>query len=141
MMSSHSKVGSKIFFYDGNCGICSRTVQFLSWIDCSENLRFAPLGGVNFRTLIESCRKEDSADTTSEGAYYVDQDKHYWGQAAVLEALNNGNAFWKMLSRLAKLFPENYRNRIYRKVAEARQHQLKISCELPSLKLRAKLLA
>lgn len=40
-----------VVFYDGDCGLCQRLIQFLLKADKKKILNFAPLGGKNYRRI------------------------------------------------------------------------------------------
>jgi protein-S-isoprenylcysteine O-methyltransferase Ste14/predicted DCC family thiol-disulfide oxidoreductase YuxK len=44
-------VGHPILFYDGDCGLCQRSLIWLLRLDAAETFRFAPLGGRKYRAL------------------------------------------------------------------------------------------
>lgn len=46
-----STPGNTIVFFDSNCLLCDRSVQWLARLDAGKQLRFAPLGGETFERL------------------------------------------------------------------------------------------
>ena len=41
----------KIVFYDGDCGLCQRSIQFLYFADKKKSLFFAPLNGLTYKEI------------------------------------------------------------------------------------------
>lgn len=44
----------KIVFYDGNCGLCQRSVEYLYVSDKKAILHFAPLNGITYVKIYKS---------------------------------------------------------------------------------------
>lgn len=42
----------KVVFYDGDCGLCQRSVAAIVKVDSKKELFFAPLNGVTYQSLI-----------------------------------------------------------------------------------------
>ncbi len=50
-----------ILFYDGVCGLCDRSVQFLLKRDKAHKLHFSPLQGETAKTLLTTVQREQLA--------------------------------------------------------------------------------
>lgn len=44
----------KIVFYDGDCGICQRSIGYIYQADKKEILYFAPLNGLTYKNIYKS---------------------------------------------------------------------------------------
>ena len=96
----------KILFYDGNCGLCQRSVQFLYQIDKDRQLHFAPLNGDTYKQIY---RTELSKLTTLK---YYDGQKTFLKSSAILEILWLIGGIYK-LSYILKIIPPFLRDYIY----------------------------
>lgn len=50
-------------FYDGDCGLCQRSVRFLAKRDRAAGLRFAPQGGATFQAVLSPAVRAGLPDT------------------------------------------------------------------------------
>ena len=110
-------MNEKIIFYDGDCGLCQRSIYFISYWDRNHVLLFAPLNGVTYKRLI----KEPSNMTT---VVFFMEDKLYTKSEAIIKIgwILSG---WSRLLILLKIIPRFIRDAIYNIVANNRK---KVSC-------------
>jgi predicted DCC family thiol-disulfide oxidoreductase YuxK len=104
-----------IVFYDGYCGLCSRTVKFLLAKDNKKDLYFAPLEGKTFDNLVLSgqiSHKNNSVIFYHGGLAFYESD-------ATLTIMSVLPAPWKFFS-LLKFIPKSIRNFAYRFIAKNR---------------------
>ncbi|MCU0441256.1 MAG: DCC1-like thiol-disulfide oxidoreductase family protein [Bacteroidia bacterium] len=107
MMNTHP-----ILFYDGLCGLCDKSVQFILKHDRKKTFRFAPL-------------QSDFAKETLGHAFAFDsvvlyhQNKTYFRSTAALRVLKLLGGFW-MIPSILLLVPTFIRNAIYDFVARNR---------------------
>jgi predicted DCC family thiol-disulfide oxidoreductase YuxK len=100
-----------IFFFDGECGLCNQLVRFLAHRTTSEQIAFAPLGGITAQEL--------GIHTNWETAVlWMDEDRLYEGEAA-LTALGLAGGIW-ILARWAAKLPGGVINPPYRWLAAHR---------------------
>jgi len=126
-------------FYDGNCGLCARSVQ---WVLAHErqrtNLVFLPLAGPSADALrvrhpelasIDSLIWHDKDDATG--------DRVRTKSGAVLEVLSYVGGGWRVLALLGALVPRPVRDAAYDLVARHR-HGLADStdCLIPTAQQR-----
>lgn len=139
-MNTPSKAESaNIVFYDGVCGLCDRTVQFLLKRDTAQRLKFAPLQGE-----IAKRRADLPADlksivfVTNHG---TTQEQLYFRSDAVLQILNQLGGFWRVVSWL-RIIPRPLRDAIYNAIAQRRYRWFgKFDvCRVPSPEIRARFL-
>jgi predicted DCC family thiol-disulfide oxidoreductase YuxK len=126
-MSSNAKEarGAPVLLYDGECGLCNRSVRFLLAIDRTGLLRFAPLqsepgqawlraNGLpvdDFSSLV-FIRDWEGRAAGGPGAYALRTD----GLVAALEA---GGGIGRVLAFI-RYFPRSWRDGVYRLVARIR---------------------
>jgi predicted DCC family thiol-disulfide oxidoreductase YuxK len=107
-----------VVFYDGACGLCHRAVRVLLRMDRGGRLRFAPLGGDTFRTLVPAAERDRLPDSlvlvTAGRAPLV-------RSAAVLGALLIVGGPWTAIAALGALVPRPLANRLYDALARSRR--------------------
>jgi predicted DCC family thiol-disulfide oxidoreductase YuxK len=130
---------ANIVFYDGVCGMCDRTVQFLLKHDTAQRLKFAPLQGetAKQRTDLPGDLKS-IAFVTNHGTA---QEQLYFRSEAVLQILKQLGGFWSVVSWL-RIIPRPLRDAIYNAVAQRRYRWFgKFDvCRVPTPEMRARFL-
>ncbi len=104
----------RIVFFDGVCGLCNKTVDFLIRTDRGHKLRFAPLQGYTAKRLLTKIQVEN-LDTV---VYYRD-GKYLVSSTAVLRLLLDVGGLWKILS-IFLILPAFVRNAVYYFIAKRR---------------------
>ena len=107
----------KIVFYDGECGLCQRSIQFLVKLDVEKTLFFAPLNGETYKNFFQ----EKSELTT---VIFYHQGKIYTKSNAMIEALKSFGGSFK-LAVVFKILPLFIRDKLYEFIASQRK---KVSC-------------
>jgi predicted DCC family thiol-disulfide oxidoreductase YuxK len=127
-----------IVFFDGVCGLCNRTVDFLIRHDRKRRLKFAPLQGATAgRTLPEEIRNK-----LNTLVFLTEGGRTYVRSAAAVRILNRLGGGWRVAAALLWLIPFPLRNLGYRAVAASRYRlfgQLE-SCRMPTEADRERLL-
>jgi predicted DCC family thiol-disulfide oxidoreductase YuxK len=108
----------RIVFYDGECGLCSRSVAFLSQVDRKKKLLFAPLNGETYQNIFPA--KAANMDTV----LFSFQGKVFIKSEAIINAIASLGGFKKGVL-LFKLIPRWIRDRVYDFIAG---HRKKVSC-------------
>jgi predicted DCC family thiol-disulfide oxidoreductase YuxK len=128
-----------IVFFDGECGLCSRSVRFFASADHRDRLRFAPLQGETAaaRQLTAHADAEEGSMVVwreADGTSFLRSD-------AVLEMAHALGGFWRLL-HLLRIFPRSWREALYRHVARNRIRWFGRAdvCALPNEALRSRLL-
>ena len=119
---------SMIVYFDGVCGFCNRTVDFLLKRDTAATLRFAPLQGETARDHLPE------QDRTSLDSLVVSRGEKSWRRsAAVVRTLWQLPAPWPIMGWLLWLIPLPLRDLGYRLFAKVRYRLFgKLeSCRLP----------
>jgi predicted DCC family thiol-disulfide oxidoreductase YuxK len=106
-----------IIFFDGECGLCSRTVRRLAHLDRENHLLFSPLQG----EIASSLNLNQYADKKggslvilrkSDNTIFIESD----GVCEIFSALGG---YWKLL-RFIKIIPHPIRDRAYQFIAKNR---------------------
>ena len=104
-----------IVFFDGVCGLCSRTINFLMARDKHARLRFAPLQGVTPEQLVP-------ADVRAQLNTFVfsENGRLFYRSTALVRILLQIGGFWRIMGTLLWLVPWPVRDAGYRIVAKLR---------------------
>jgi predicted DCC family thiol-disulfide oxidoreductase YuxK len=105
-------------FYDGHCGLCHRSVQFLLRRDPQgETFRFAPLQGPSFQAMVPAASRSTLPDSmlllTVDGRLLLKSD-------AWLHIMHRLGGAWKLLGALCRIIPRPLRDSVYDAVAAVR---------------------
>lgn len=121
-----------VLLYDGACGFCARSVQFVLRHDRRRTLRFAPLQGAFARRTIATradLRGIDSVVWVEPGDEGQPARVACRSDAA-LQVLAYLGGWWSVL-RVARLVPRAIRDGAYDLVARHRHRLSVASCLLP----------
>ncbi len=124
-----------IVFYDGECGICNKSVQTLIKWDKNESLRYAPLQG---KTASE--RLPTTFTTKLSTLVLLSEQSTFTKSDATLEILTILNRLF-VIRWLGRLTPRWIRNKIYDLVAKNRYffNTNKQSCQFLPQEVRKRL--
>ncbi|MBA4032661.1 MAG: thiol-disulfide oxidoreductase DCC [Planctomyces sp.] len=129
--------GKTILFFDGNCGLCQRSVQFFLNRDKRGAVLYAPLQGATAAALVPAADRErlDSMVVAHEGVLY----RH---STAALVLITQLGGAWKWLATLGYCVPRVLRDVGYRVVASNRYRMFgkADACRLPQPGERARFL-
>lgn len=103
-----------VLFFDGECGLCNRTVRWLMARDRRRVLRFAPLQGSLAAQKLPPLPGYDEGSVV----FWDDEGLHYRSDAT-LRAVARLGAHWRFASVLL-LVPKTVRDSIYRLIARNR---------------------
>ena len=128
-----------IVFYDGVCGLCNHTVQFLLKRDMAQTLKFAALQGETARRRTDLPR--DMKSVVFVANHGTAQEKIYFRSDAALQMLGQLGGFWRVVSWL-RIIPRPIRDTIYDAIAKRRYRWFgKFDvCRVPSPEQRARFL-
>jgi predicted DCC family thiol-disulfide oxidoreductase YuxK len=118
-----------ILYFDGVCGLCNRSVDFVLHRDREQQFLFAPLQG---ETAAENLSAEELADLNS--LVLQTPSGLYRRSAAVVRILWKLGGFWAVLGALLWIIPLPLRNLGYRAVSATRYWLFgkKESCRVPT---------
>ena len=104
-----------VLFFDGVCGLCSRSIDFVLKYDTDEKFQFAPLQGTTAQTLLKSTDIEDLNTVVLWIA-----GRSYRKSAAIVRVLWQLGPCWKVIGTLLWFIPLPIRNLGYTLVAKNR---------------------
>lgn len=118
-----------VLFFDGVCGLCNRTVDFVLRYDCRGVVRFAPLQGrtARERLSVNDLERLDSVVLQQNGISFRKS-------SAVVKLLQAMGGVWSVLGLLLWLIPRPLRDVCYGFIARNRYRVFgqKLSCRMPS---------
>jgi predicted DCC family thiol-disulfide oxidoreductase YuxK len=106
-----------IVLFDGVCGLCNWSIDFLLRHDRRGALRFAPLQSQGGQALL---REHGLNPAEFSSVVVIDGLQVYRRSDAALHALSRLGAFWRALAVLARVLPRSGRDAIYDWVAKNR---------------------
>ena len=129
--------GRPVLFFDGVCGLCNASVDWLMARDPAGALRFAPLQGETARRLLP-----DSDRERLDSLVLLDGAGRSRRTRAVVRALGHLGGRWRALSWALWLVPGPLRDLGYRAISKARYAVWgkKDSCRMPTPEERARFL-
>ncbi len=139
MKTPRTSESANIVFYDGVCGLCNRTVQFVLKRDQARKIVFAPLQGETAK------RRVDLPDDLRSIVFVMNhgtaQEEIYFRSDAVLRILDQLGGFWRVVSWL-RIIPRPLRDAIYNAIARRRYQWFGKfdKCRVPSPEVRARFL-
>lgn len=122
--------GPPIIFFDGVCGLCNRSIDFVIRHDRAHKFRFAPLQGTTAQQ-----RLKISPGASLSSMVLCDRTGIYRRSSAVSRVLRGLGGVWSLLGWLLWIVPRPLRNLGYEIVARNRYRWFgkKESCRLPTL--------
>jgi predicted DCC family thiol-disulfide oxidoreductase YuxK len=118
-----------ILFYDGECGVCSRTVRFILKNERNNELFFSSLQS-DFAILFLAERGIESV--SSNTLYLFENGKLYNKSRAAMKLIPYLKRPFGLLKMLY-IFPRFFRDFVYDRIAANRKVFFKDVCELISL--------
>ena len=135
--------GAPVLLYDGSCGFCAESVQFVLARDRTGSMLFAALDSRTGRDII--ARHPEVRDFDSvllvQAATGGEPERVFAHSSAALRVVSYLGGAWR-LARVMLLVPAPIRDAVYRQVAKHR-HRLTAGgpkCMLPSRNDRARFL-
>lgn len=124
----------RIVFYDGECGFCSRWVQWILRTDRANKFLFAPLQGTTAQDRLGALPE----DLDEWSLVLLENGQPYYRSTAALKVLSEaGGILW--LARIFLIVPKLIRDGVYKWIARNRK-RFGTSCLLPSAELKRKFL-
>lgn len=129
----------RIVFFDGVCGLCNATVDFLLARDSGHRLLFAPLQGETARKRLPASIAPDSAELKT--ILFLDEGTLRRRSTAVLRAVAALGGIWNA-ALLLLLIPRPLRDFVYDVIAHNRYAWFgkRDTCRLPGPGERGRIL-
>jgi predicted DCC family thiol-disulfide oxidoreductase YuxK len=142
-VSQSAPIASPILLYDGTCGFCAESVQFILARDRKGTLRFAALDSGTGRAILERHPDVRGFDSVLfvEPADGANPERVLAHSTAALRVATYLGGSWRLL-QLARFVPSPIRDAVYRLIARHR-HRLSANgpvCVIPSARDRARFL-
>jgi predicted DCC family thiol-disulfide oxidoreductase YuxK len=130
-----------ILFFDGICGLCNRTIDFVLREDGEHTFLYSPLQGETFRRFARDHPETLNADSIFVLRRDLEGEVLLQRSDAFLYILENLPRY-RWLAQIVKIFPRPLRDTIYRLIAATRYRiwGKRDSCRLPSPEERARFL-
>lgn len=132
---ARGRAGDLILFFDGHCGLCNRSVDFLIREDAGGRLRYSPLQG----PTADEWRRRDQLPTMSPAGDFdtmlvAHGDRVHERSAAVLLIGEHLGGLWRVFAWLARGVPRPARDFVYGQIARHRYRLFgrRETCRLPS---------
>jgi len=113
--SSGDISGKTILFFDGLCGLCSRSVKFVLKKEKNEKLLFSPLQSEFAKKKL----KELGASENIETMVLIENDKIYFRSSAALRTAKYLKGLWPLMM-VFLIVPKFIRDRVYDYIAKNR---------------------
>ncbi len=128
-----------ILFYDGECGFCNATIQYVLRHERAPVLLFAPLQGKTAEDVLRDANLP--ADIADKSIVVYDDTRHLIRSRAAARVLQHMGSGWSTLGSLLTLVPRPLADAVYRTIARYRKHLPQAeSCQLLSPEKRARFL-
>jgi predicted DCC family thiol-disulfide oxidoreductase YuxK len=130
-----------ILFFDGVCGLCNRTVDFVLREDRNHIFLFSPLQGETFKSVTQQHPKSFGANSIIVLRKAQSGEQLLMRSSAALYILSKLHRFgW--LARIGYLVPAPIRDLFYRLIASSRYRiwGKRESCRMPTQAERARFL-
>lgn len=133
-------VDKKIILFDGQCNLCTTSVQFVIKRDKQDLYRFVSLQSDLGQTILTYLNRKGSAFDSI--VLYEAQETFYLKSAAALRILIGLGGFYT-LARLFLVFPQRFNDLLYDFVARNRYHWYgkRETCMVPTPDLASKFLS
>jgi predicted DCC family thiol-disulfide oxidoreductase YuxK len=130
-----------IVFFDGVCGLCNRTVDFVLREDRERTFLYSPLQGETFRRIARDHPETLNADSIFVLKRGPEKEILLQRSDAFLYILDNLPRY-RWLARIGKRFPTRIRDAVYRLIAATRYRiwGRRDSCRLPTPEERTRFL-
>lgn len=115
-------------FYDGECGLCNRSVQFILRHEKNCDIHFATLQAEFARTFFE---KHQLPTPDMQTFYYIENDTLYEKSDAAFKVAGNLKFPFSFI-RVFRLFPQWLCDKVYDVVAKNRKKIGGIFCAVPT---------
>ena len=130
-----------IIFFDGICGLCNSTVDFVLREDREQTFLFSPLQGETFRLVASDHPVTAKADSIFVLKRVTEQEILLQKSDAILDIFDNLPRY-RWLARIGQIFPGPIRDAVYLLIASTRYMiwGKRASCRLPTPEERTRFL-
>ncbi len=104
-----------IIFYDGDCGLCQRSIQIVMKYDQNKIMHFAPLNGETFRKFF------GQKDSELKTLLFLREQKVYERSQAIIEIGKLLGAQLRIAAYLLMTIPRPIRDYFYSQISSRRK--------------------
>lgn len=119
---------NNIIFYDGDCGFCNKSVQFVLKHEQNNNIRFSALQSNFAKDFFEKIGAEKPDMSTF---YFYSNEKMYERSSAALKVVSELKWYLQIL-KIGWLLPRFIRDSMYDFIAKRRTKLANGFCVIPS---------
>lgn len=136
-MADELRSSTPVLYYDGSCGFCDATVQFVLRHERLRTLRFATLQGAHAAELL----RHNKELATVDSVIWLEGDQQSVRSEAVLRIARYLGFPWSLLL-VGRVIPRALRDRLYDVVARHRKRIMRTpaACDIPTPSVRARFL-
>lgn len=136
-ISVADQAGAPMLVYDGECGFCNRSVQFILRHERRRDLLFVPRDSELGRRL----RHSHGLDAV-ESMLWIEGDRVFTESASVIKITGYLGGWWSRLGRVASLCPPPLLNLMYKVLAKSRRKLMRgsVKCAVPTPEQRSRFL-
>lgn len=120
--------------YDGDCGICNRSVAFILKHEKSASIHFAPIQSDFTKELF---KKNAWTEPDLATFYFIQDGKKYERSVAAFEVLKYLKSPYSWI-RVFRFIPKRITNWLYDQVAKRRRRISNGFCVMPTVEQRAR---
>lgn len=121
-------LSQNIVFYDGDCGFCNKTVQFILKNERKNDLYFASLESEFAKLFFQ----ENGANRIDSNTFYFYTKNRLFSKSSGAFALLRYMKLPFLLMNVFRIIPICYRDKLYDFVANRRKRMFSGFCYLPS---------
>ena len=124
--------------YDGECGFCNRSVQFILRHEHRRDLLFVPRGSELGRSLRQTYGME-----AVESMLWIEGDRVFTQSESVIKTAEYLGGWWSKLALVASLCPSVVLNFAYKVIARSRRRLMRgsVHCVIPTPEHRSRFLS
>ena len=112
---------TNIILFDGDCGLCQRSVQFILPRDPQGRFHFAPLQSERGQALLAEQGWTESQRQALDSVVLIEAGRVYTRSTAALRIAKGLGGLWPILFYLGILWPPFVRNAVYGLIARHRK--------------------
>lgn len=117
-----------ILFYDGQCGLCNRSIQLILRHEKSSKVYFSPLQSAFAKEVLNLNASNDQQFTT---IYFKTEDKVLIKSAAAFALLPYLKWYWQPM-RIFQLLPTKWTDHLYSFISRRRTKLVSSYCLVPT---------
>lgn len=119
-----------IIIYDGDCGLCSETLQWILVKDKKDVFRYTTM---NSSVALQLLKQFNLSQNLLNSIIVINRQNYYLKSNAIIVLLLNLDWKYQILAFVIKLIPQFISNALYDFIAKHRRNLLKQNCSIQLL--------